>query len=53
MLHGYNDKLHVLAKDVLEKAKFLQVKPERLEVMKDQVCFAHSQICAVLTPGSS
>ncbi|OJT08672.1 Insulin-degrading enzyme [Trametes pubescens] len=35
-LSGYNDKLHVLAKDVLERAKALKVKPERLAVMKDQ-----------------
>ncbi|KAH9857197.1 insulin-degrading enzyme [Lenzites betulinus] len=35
-LSGYNDKLHVLAKDVLERAKTLKVNPERLEVMKDQ-----------------
>lgn len=36
-LSGYNDKLHVLAKDVLERAKALKVNPERLSVMKDQV----------------
>ncbi|KAI0636675.1 insulin-degrading enzyme [Trametes polyzona] len=35
-LSGYNDKLHVLAKDVLERARALQVNAERLEVMKDQ-----------------
>ena len=38
VLHGYNDKLHVLAKDVLERVKTLKVKPERLAVMMDQVC---------------
>ncbi|TDL24920.1 insulin-degrading enzyme [Rickenella mellea] len=35
-LSGYNDKLHVLARDVLEKVKNLQVKPQRLAVMKEQ-----------------
>ncbi|KAH9945848.1 Metalloenzyme, LuxS/M16 peptidase-like protein [Epithele typhae] len=36
MLHGYNDKLHVLTKDILTRARRLEIKPERLEVMKDQ-----------------
>ncbi len=36
-LNGYNDKLHVLAKDVLERARNLKVQPDRLDVMKDQV----------------
>ncbi|KZT02312.1 insulin-degrading enzyme [Laetiporus sulphureus 93-53] len=36
VLSGYNDKLHVLAKDVIEKVKNLQLRPDRLEVMKDQ-----------------
>ena len=35
---GYNDKLHVLLRDVLEKAKSLEVRAERLEVMKEKVC---------------
>ena len=35
---GYNDKLHVLLRDVLEKAKSLEVRAERLEVMKEEVC---------------
>ncbi|KAI0672916.1 insulin-degrading enzyme [Trametes maxima] len=35
-LSGYNDKLHILAKDVFERARNLKVDPERLEVMKDQ-----------------
>ncbi|OCH92098.1 insulin-degrading enzyme [Obba rivulosa] len=35
-LTGYNDKLHVLAHHVLERARNLQIKPDRLEVMKDQ-----------------
>ncbi|KAI0362448.1 insulin-degrading enzyme [Trametes cingulata] len=35
-LSGYNDKLHVLAKDVLERVRTLKVNPERLAVMKDQ-----------------
>ena len=36
-LGGYNDKLHVLAKDVFEKARNLIVKPEELEIIKAQV----------------
>ncbi|KAJ8483108.1 hypothetical protein ONZ51_g4915 [Trametes cubensis] len=35
-LNGYNDKLHVLAKHVLERVRNLKVSPDRLEVMKDQ-----------------
>ncbi|KAI0372962.1 insulin-degrading enzyme [Pilatotrama ljubarskyi] len=35
-LGGYNDKLHVLAKDVLERVRSLKVNPERLAVMKDK-----------------
>jgi len=34
---GYNDKHHVLLRDVLEKAKSLEVRAERLEVMKEKV----------------
>ena len=34
---GYNDKLHVLLRDVLEKAKSLEVRGERLDVMKEKV----------------
>ena len=36
-LSGYNDKLHVLAKDVLERTRNLKVQPDRLAVMQDQV----------------
>jgi len=36
VLSGYNDKLHVLARDVMERVKNLQLKAERLQVMKDQ-----------------
>ncbi|KAF7969517.1 hypothetical protein HWV62_27003 [Athelia sp. TMB] len=36
-LSGYNDKLPVLARHVLEKMKDIKVNPERLEVMKEQV----------------
>lgn len=35
---GYNDKLHVLLRDVLKKATSLEVRAERLEVMKEKVC---------------
>ena len=34
---GYNDKLHVLLQDVLERMKTLQVKEERLEVVREEV----------------
>ena len=36
-LSGYNDKLHVLAQHVLEKIKNLEIRKDRLEVMKEQV----------------
>ena len=34
---GYNDKLHVLLRDVLGKAKSLEVHADRLEVMAEKV----------------
>lgn len=34
---GYNDKLTVLLKVVLDKLKTLTVNPERFEVLKEQV----------------
>ena len=36
-MSGYNDKMAVLVKHVLEKIKGLVVNPARLEVMKEQV----------------
>ena len=36
-LSGYNDKLDVLAKVVLEKARNLVISPERLHVIKSSV----------------
>ena len=36
-MRGYNDKMAVLVKHVLEKIKGLVVNPVRLEVMKEQV----------------
>ncbi|CAL1705686.1 unnamed protein product [Somion occarium] len=36
-LNGYNDKLHVLAKDIFEKARTLIVNPERLETKKQEL----------------
>ncbi|TFY62947.1 hypothetical protein EVJ58_g3532 [Rhodofomes roseus] len=36
VLSGYNDKLHVLARDVFERVRNVQLRAERLEVMKDQ-----------------
>ena len=35
---GYNDKLHVLLRDVLEKMRSLEVRAERLEIIKEKVC---------------
>lgn len=35
-IDGYNDKLPVLAKVVLEKMADLQVDPQRFEIIKDQ-----------------
>ncbi|KAI8989729.1 insulin-degrading enzyme [Trametes punicea] len=35
-LNGYNEKLHVLAKHVLERARNLEVRSDRLDVIKDQ-----------------
>jgi insulysin len=37
VLSGYNDKLHVLLQHILKKVKTLQVEPDRLEVIKEQV----------------
>ena len=34
---GYNDKLHVLLRDVLVKAKDLEVRADRLDVMIEKV----------------
>lgn len=34
---GYNDKLHVLLRDVLEKAKNIEVRADRLQVMIEKV----------------
>ncbi|EGN95669.1 hypothetical protein SERLA73DRAFT_113347 [Serpula lacrymans var. lacrymans S7.3] len=36
-LNGYNDKLGVLAKHVLERVKTLEVRADRLEVVKEQI----------------
>ncbi|KAH9928156.1 Metalloenzyme, LuxS/M16 peptidase-like protein [Fomitopsis serialis] len=36
VLSGYNDKLHVLARDVFERVRNVQLRADRLEVMKDQ-----------------
>jgi insulysin len=35
-LSGYNDKMHVLARVVLERVRSLTVKPDRLAIMKEQ-----------------
>jgi insulysin len=43
-LKGYNDKLLVLARTVLARAKTLYVNPERLAVMKERVYFFSASI---------
>jgi insulysin len=37
IISGYNDKLHVLLRNVLEKAKSLEVRADRLGVIKEKV----------------
>ena len=37
VVSGYNDKLHVLLRDVLGKAKSLEVRADRLDVMIEKV----------------
>jgi insulysin len=39
---GYNDKLHVLLRDVLEKAWDLEVRADRLQVMIEKVKASHN-----------
>ncbi len=34
---GYNDKLDVLLQRLLEKARNLEIKPDRLDVIKEEV----------------
>lgn len=36
-ISGYNDKLHVLLKAILERSKTLQVKEDRLEVVRERL----------------
>ena len=36
---GYNDKLPVLLRHIFEKIQGLKVKPDRLDIMKEQVQF--------------
>ena len=43
-LSGYNDKLHVLARDIFRKARNLVVKPEELQIIKDQVSSPSSSL---------
>lgn len=50
-ISGYNDKLATLMKDVLQKAKGLKAKPDRLAVMKEQVNICASyRLITRLTP---
>lgn len=46
-MSGYNDKLPLLARSVLEKAKALVVNPERLAIVKEEVCVLISQLALV------
>ena len=53
---GYNDKLPVLAKVILEKATTLRVDPERLAVIKEQVIIYSLQrvlVCVFMPVRSS
>jgi insulysin len=43
-LSGYNDKLHVLLRDVLVKAKDLEVRADRLDVMIEKVTTSHQAL---------
>src|SRR5882762_10496480 len=52
-LSGYNDKLHVLLQHILERVKTLEVKPDRLEVMKEQVRSSISFTSELLTDMSA
>ncbi|KAI0053918.1 hypothetical protein FA95DRAFT_1551697 [Auriscalpium vulgare] len=36
VIAGYNDKLHILWRDIMEKVRNLQVQTDRLDVMKEQ-----------------
>ena len=42
VIGGYNDKLPVLLRQIFEKITGLKVKPDRLNVMKEQV-WVHTQ----------
>jgi insulysin len=41
---GYNDKLHVLLRDVLVKAKEVEVRADRLNVMIEKVNTSHQTL---------
>lgn len=43
-MNGFNDKMSVLVKHVLEKIKGIVIDPGRLAVMKEQVCLLSSWI---------
>ena len=49
-LSGYNDKLHVLAKDIFKKARNLVIKQDELQIMKDQVSSTDRHVQRVLIP---
>jgi len=44
-LSGYNDKMAVLTRHVVQRLKDLVFKPERLEVMKEQVRYSLTLSC--------
>lgn len=39
VLHGYNDKLHILARRLLEKIKNITISADKLAIIKEQVQF--------------
>lgn len=42
---GYNDKLHVLASRIVHRMKHLDIKADRLKVMKEQVRVQSTLVC--------
>ena len=37
-MKGYNDKMAILVKQVLERIKALAIDPQRLTIIKEKVC---------------
>jgi len=52
MMSGYNDKMSVLVRHILEKVKGLVVDPQRLSVKKEQVKFLVSFLNFCISPSA-